>query len=390
MENINCKFDSNSAFESLYIHWPFCPYKCHFCPFVALASHDHYMDQYHSILLKEIQNYVHTLTSKRRIQTIFLGGGTPSTYPVHLLLDTFDTLNNVFDLSATSEISIEVNPGTVTKEKLEAWKQAGINRLSIGVQSLNDSVLKSLNRHQTIEDVKNLLDYASLLFENISIDMILGLPGIAADAWKSMLNKIKDWPIKHISVYFLTVHEDTPLYFGIKKKKVFLPPDEDVVDLYIWTKDFLQQHNFNQYEISNFAQPGFESRHNSAYWNRVPYKGFGLGACSFDGRSRFQNKKNLMDYLQDIEQGRESILFCETLSNEQEWLEIIMLGLRQAKGVSIDQMNENLSGEQRENLKRKIDLLCEEGLLNTSNNRLFLTPLGLAVENEVILTISSF
>ena len=294
-------YNVSAQTRSLYIHWPFCPYKCHFCPFVAIAGQDQFMERYHKALIKEIGAFAEQYPSKLALDTIFFGGGTPSTYPDHLLLDTFGTLKNMFIFDERSEVSVEVNPGTVRSEQLHLWKSLGINRLSIGVQGLKDSVLNSLNRKQSQKDVFWVLDQASLLFDNISVDLILGLPGVSADEWKELLAQAVTWPIKHVSIYFLTVHEETPLYFRVKKNEIALHTDEHMVELYQWTVAFLADHGFDQYEISNFAKNGFQSRHNTVYWERKPYKGVGLGACSFDGESRFQNQKNLMKYMTDIE-----------------------------------------------------------------------------------------
>ena len=381
-------FDTTSSFESVYIHWPFCPYKCHFCPFVALASHDQFMPQYHRMLCKEIRDFCQQVDQKSSIKTVFLGGGTPSTYPNDLLLDMFGTLNNALTLDETAEISIEVNPGTVNQERLETWKQVGINRLSIGVQSLKDDVLKKLNRHQSAADVFRLLDSAHLLFDNISVDIILGLPGVSVDDWKELLETLVTWPIKHMSMYFLTVHEDTPLYFGVKAKKIMLPTDDTIVDLYEWSVNYLALHGFARYEISNFARQGYESRHNSVYWHRKPYKGFGLGACSFDGKNRFQNQKNLTNYLEGVDQGKNIHSFSETLTQEQEWLEIVMLGLRQSQGVRIADVIHNLTPEQRTNFYQKINILRDENLLTCNDDVVRLTSSGLAVENEIVLKLS--
>lgn len=381
-------FDITNSFESVYIHWPFCPYKCHFCPFVALASHDHFMEQYHDTLCKEIRDFSQQNLNKTPIRTVFLGGGTPSTYPNDLLLDMFGILNNVLPLADDAEISIEVNPGTVTPERLATWKRVGINRLSIGVQSLKDDVLKKLNRHQSAADVMHLLESAQPLFENISVDIIVGLPGVNSDDWKELIQTLVTWPIKHVSMYYLTVHEDTPLYFGVKAKKITLPTDETMVNLYEWSVNYLAEHGFGRYEISNFARPGYESRHNSAYWHRKPYKGFGLGACSFDGKSRFQNQKNLMSYFQGVQEGQNIHIFSETLTAQQEWLEIIMLGLRQARGVRIADVLQNLTHEQKNNFFEKIDFLRQADLLVCVDDFLRLTAAGFAVENEIVLKLS--
>ena len=257
--------------RSLYIHWPFCPYKCHFCPFVALASHDQFMTQYHHALVKEIEQF--EPSGKLTIDTIFFGGGTPSTYPSDLLLDMFGTLRRKFIISDTAEITIEVNPGTVQEEQLIVWKQLGINRLSIGVQSLKDSVLNKLNRKQSLADVRWLIEKAASYFNALSVDLILGLPGVSEQEWKQMLADIVQWPIVHISIYFLTVHEETPLYFKVKKQEVLLPPDDAVVDLYIWSIEFLKIMGLNNMRFLILASQVYHSRHNSAYWNEQHIKG---------------------------------------------------------------------------------------------------------------------
>lgn len=381
-------FNIAADVRSLYLHWPFCPYKCHFCPFVALASHDQFMGRYHDALIKEIVRFADRFPTKMPIDTIFMGGGTPSTYPDKLLLDTFGILRSRFDLSHTTEITIEVNPGTVRPEQLAQWKEAGINRLSIGVQSLKDPVLKKLNRLQSAADVSQVMTMAKDVFDNLSVDMILGLPDVSPKEWQDNLLQIVSWPIKHMSVYFLMVHEDTPLYFGVKKKSITLPCDDEVVDLYYWTIDFLAQHGFEQYEISNFARPGYQSKHNTIYWERKPYKGFGLGACEFDGTHRFQNQKNLMKYLEGIERGEDITIFSEQLSSDQVYLEKVMLGLRRSTGVAYEDLVEHLSQEQRAIITARIADLQETKFITQRDGRLILTPKGLAVENDIVIKLS--
>ncbi|MBA2306800.1 coproporphyrinogen III oxidase family protein, partial [Candidatus Dependentiae bacterium] len=244
------KFDPCSATQSLYIHWPFCPYRCHFCPFVALAGHDSYMVQYHQALLKELENYFDDRLNPMPLQTVFFGGGTPSTYPEELLEETIMLLKERAGVTDTYEMTIEVNPGTVTPQKLQTWKRIGINRLSIGVQSLNDELLKSLNRHQKAADVYALVEAGSALFNNISVDLIIGLPGVSPEEWKRLISIVCSWPISHVSMYFLTVHEDTQLYFGVQRNTIVLPPEDEVVDLYRWTIERFAEAGIQQYEIS--------------------------------------------------------------------------------------------------------------------------------------------
>lgn len=220
--------------RSVYIHWPFCPYRCHFCPFVALAGQDQFMEQYHRALCAEMTHFGKHYSEKLILDTVFIGGGTPSTYPDALLLDMFGTLRTIFDVQSSAEVTIEVNPGTVRSvEQLEHWKKLGINRLSIGVQSLKDPVLKKLNRLQSASDVYALLAKTQHIFDNVSVDLILGLPDVSEAEWKELLQTVVTWPIKHLSIYFLTVHEDTPLYFKVKTQAIVLPPDDALVDLYI-------------------------------------------------------------------------------------------------------------------------------------------------------------
>lgn len=374
--------------RSLYIHWPFCPYRCHYCPFVALASHDPFMERYHNALIKEIKDFGKNYTEKLPIDTIYFGGGTPSTYPDHLLLDMFGILREYFSFDEKTEITLEVNPGTVRFEQLALWKGLGINRMSIGVQSLNDSVLHKLNRLQKAEDVYSLLEKAPNYFDNISVDVILGLPGVSKTEWKELLAKIVTWKITHVSMYILEVHDTTPLFFNVKSKKVTLPCDDDVVETYHWSRDFLAENGFVQYEVSSFAREAKESRHNTTYWERKPYRGFGLGACSFDGTSRLQNEKNLMKYLESIEQDIYQPAFTETISKNQIYAEKIMLGLRRIKGVHWEDISQDLSNEQKEKLTITIDYLEEKKLICKNNGILQLTPAGLVVENEIITRLS--
>lgn len=381
-------YDCSRPTRSVYIHWPFCPYKCHFCPFVAIAGQDQFMHQYHEALTKEIKSYGAQTPHKQQLDTIFIGGGTPSTWPDDLLLDMSGTLEDVFVFNSQTEVTIEVNPGTVRVEQLAVWKKAGINRLSIGVQSLKDSVLSNLNRKQSNADVFWVLEQANKVFDNISVDLILGLPGVSEAEWKDLIAKAVTWPIKHISVYFLTVHEETPLYFRVKKNEFTLHTDDHMIDLYEWTVAYLANHGFGQYEISNFAKDGNRSRHNSIYWERKPYKGFGLGACSFDGNSRFQNQKNLMKYMHSINTDQDYLQFRETLTPAQVHLEKVMLGLRKAEGIAIEEITQNLNGEQKEFLLNTVAALQESKFVQQRDDRVILTPAGLGVQNDIAARLS--
>lgn len=348
------------------------------------------MTRYHHALVKEMESFVTQYPEQfvAPLKTIFFGGGTPSTYPDDLLLDTFGILKRLFVMDRIQEISIEVNPGTVRPEQIALWKRLGINRLSIGVQSLNDSVLRNLNRHQSARDVTAVLNEAREQIPNLSIDLIIGLPGVSDEEWKALLQTAASWPIQHISIYFLTIHEGTALQIRVKKNDVVLPLDEAVVDLYVWTVAFLADHGFEQYEISNFARNKQYAQHNKVYWDRAPYKGFGVGACSFDGNRRYQNTKNLVSYMDAVEQGREITEFTETLTHEQMVLEKIMLGLRQAQGVTLQTITDAHKEEKREKILQGVADMEKAGYLHRDGDRIRLTPVGLAVENELVVTLS--
>lgn len=378
---------SFDGLQYLYIHWPFCLYKCHFCDFVALASHDEYMERYHYALKKEIIDFAEDQQQKYSLKTIYMGGGTPSTYPLPLLLDTFATLKSRFTFEPDIEITLEVNPGAITKEAVQAWKGMGINRLSVGVQSLQDGALHTLNRLQKKADVIELFSIVPDYISNVSVDFILGLPYVSSSQWKEMIVEAMQWPITHISIYFLMVHEKTPLYFKVHTSAVLLPPDEEIIDLYWWTVQTLQDHGFNRYEVSNFAKNGYESRHNKAYWDRKKYKAFGLGACSFDGQYRFQNEKQLMKYMQNIEQNVSVLYEEEQLTIKQVQTERIMLGLRLTTGMMVSEVLQDFTEQEKENFYAAVAILENQGLLEHKNGKIALTPHGFLVENEVAVRL---
>ena len=375
-------------FQHIYIHWPFCKNRCHYCDFVALAQHESFFESYHQALCKEIELIGKSLNSRQTIKTVFLGGGTPSLYPTYMLEEVFKMLDKHFDLSNIQEVTIEANPADITEEKLSQWKSLGINRLSIGVQILDDQILEKLNRNQTTADVFQAIDISSKFFKNISIDLILGLPGITEKVWHATMQQAVAWPINHISVYFLTVYEKTPLYFKVKKGDLKLSDDDQMVTLYAQTIDFLEKNNLFQYEISNFAKIGCESVHNQAYWNRKPYYGFGLGVSSFDGQKRFTNFNNIESYIRSVVSELSlPVSLTECLTTQQVILETLMLSLRQKKGLDLHTVLYLLSGIQKITFNKNIELLKSESLLQQDDNRIFLSFKGMILENEVVLKL---
>lgn len=373
--------------ESLYIHWPFCTSKCYYCDFVALEQHADFQDAYHVALMAEIQAYAASLQSISKIKTIFIGGGTPSLYPNDKLTELFNLLHQVFDLSEIDEITLEANPADITENKADVWSEIGINRISCGVQVLDDKVLEKLNRRQRIIDVHKAANILPKYFSNISMDLIIGLPGVTNEVWNKTVHTIASWPIQHISIYFLTVHEKTPLYYKVSKGELILPNEDALLELYEQTIGYLTTQGFMQYEISNFAKTGHASTHNTKYWERRPYKGFGIGAASFDGTRRTINEKNLTRYLDASQNGLFLPSETETLTLQQIALERIMLSLRQTKGMLLEDMVNCVGINEQKILMAKLKELELSNLLRIENNRVILTLRGMILENEVVLRL---
>jgi oxygen-independent coproporphyrinogen III oxidase len=373
----------------LYIHWPFCHSKCAFCDFVAFQNHEEFQEAYLQALCREITTYCAGYQAQdRTVSTIFIGGGTPSLCPLGAFQQIFNTLRQACDVTSLQECSIEANPSDITQERLEVWRESGVNRLSIGVQCLDDTVLRRLNRTQQISDVERALTLAPRYFDNLSVDLILGLPGIAEQAWRQTIAHVVTWPIKHLSVYFLMLHEKTPLAFARDNGLVQLMEEPALVDLYTWTVHELERHGFIQYEISNFSKPGYESVHNRAYWDRKPYRGFGVGAASFDGLARQVITNNLTAYL-TAGQGLVP-QSSEVLTEQQVFLEHVMLGLRQKKGLDLQGMVYFLNDCQKTEFTSKITDLIAAGLMEEYGGGVRLTLKGMVVENEVVVWLTSW
>lgn len=324
-------YDTTHTTTTFYIHWPFCPDKCNSCP---SSDHDQdLMDRYQLALVKEIEQFASAYQGggKLVVKTLYIGGGVPS-YPVlEGGLDIPGILSKLFDFKSSLEVSVEVSPETILYAPLASWKACGINRISFGVHSVKDTVLQSymsLDKGST-EKLSSLFNAMAEYFNNISVDLLLGMPDISFDAWKKALHYLVTQPITHISLYFADAH-DVPSSAVLD--------DEAMITCYEWTSDFLHAHGFERYELSNFCKPGFASSHHEVYWDHIPYKGFGLGAASFDGVSRFQNETDIMSYCEKIEQGKDVTAFTETLTLEQIHLERLMLGLRRKKGLALQEV----------------------------------------------------
>ena len=353
---------------SVYIHLPFCERKCLYCAFTSFVSSDDVQKEYVKHLIKEIENFKDGYKAK----TIYFGGGTPSVFRLDLLGKIFDALKNKFEIEKDAEITMEVNPNSVDEEKLGFYKRLGVNRLSMGIQSLNDKTLKKLGRLHTKKEALYKLQLATKFFDNVSCDLILGL-----EKEKNVVKyarKLIKFGIKHISCYILEVHENTPLYSLVKNKKYQPLNDEAVAKSYEKLRKFLEKQGFNQYEISNFSLVGFESKHNLAYWSYDDYVGFGLSSHSFLDGARYENSSNLKAYYEGKGQS-------ETITNDKEIEERILLGLRCKNGVDLEKLkNLGYILEKNEFFMQ----FLEKNILKKVNNRIFLNPNYYAVSDFII------
>jgi len=362
---------------SLYLHIPFCVRKCAYCDFPSHAGREQDIPAYIEALKEEITE-AGQKWANRRVETVFFGGGTPSILTEAQMKALMNAVFSSFSVLPDAEISMEANPGTLTPEKLAAYREAGINRLSIGVQAMNDRLLHSIGRiHTASEAVEAVLMAKDAGFDNINIDLMYGLPGQSIDDFADTLDRALALPVTHLSMYSLIVEEGTPLYARVEQGEE-IPGDEETLLMQHTAARIAAQHGLFRYEISNYAKPGYECRHNLVYWRRGDYLGLGCAAHSMLERARFSNTASLSDYLSGIREADRQLL-DETDALE----ETVMLALRTSEGMDMG-VYRTLSGRNFPKKEQTIDRLLSEGLALLKNGRLSLTERGMDVLNAVI------
>ena len=373
----------------LYIHIPFCVKKCNYCDFLSAPADDATKKRYVDALCKEIQGYKE-ITAGYELATIYFGGGTPSVLDVSLVEQILSVIQKNFhaDMVAT-EVTLEVNPGTASLEKLKRYKELGINRLSIGVQSAKEEELKLLGRIHSFEDAKQTYFWAREAgFENISLDLISALPGQSLEAYKENVEAVLTLQPEHISSYSLIVEEGTPfyeLYAEGAPKEGELPEEETDRAMYVYTKERLAAAGYERYEISNYAKPGYESRHNSSYWTGIDYIGVGLGASSLFTNARYHNETDLNQYMEAVETGQDIRRNTERLSVEEQMEEFMILGLRLIRGISRTEFQKRFGRPVETVYGNAIRKLEKQGLLITDEDTVALTETGIDVSNQVFV-----
>lgn len=383
----------------IYIHIPFCNRKCYYCNFTSYEKKEECIEKYIDSLCIEILKNAEIL-SQYNIKTVYFGGGTPSYIDAKYIEKIMNTLKlfSKIDIESDAEkdtktnefeeVTIEVNPNSASFEKLVAYKNCGINRVSVGVQSTHDSVLKNIGRIHNACDVQNTLrDINKAGIDNISVDVIYPLPNLSLKMFEETLDTINSFKekynVKHVSIYNLEVHENTKLHFLLKENFLSLPNEEEEYLMKEILNTKLSDFGFNKYEISNYSLNGYESKHNLMYWKQEKYLGFGVGASSFFYGCRYKNTENIAEYIDGIFNDKNIIVEKEELDKLGLMKEYIILNLRLANGIDIKEFSKRFDKDIFELFKVEFDFFINNSLIIHNNNRLYLSKRGQEVANLV-------
>lgn len=369
----------------LYLHIPFCQKKCHYCDFLTFVNRDDTIHEYVNYLIKEIQLYKDHDYS---VDTIYFGGGTPSHIDADYIAEIMQAIDQNFNILPECEISIEMNPESVSREKLTAYVTAGLNRFSMGVQSFDDQVLKLMGRLHNRQSVLEKIDLmAELEVGKFGIDLMFANPRQSLEVLKEDLAIAARLPVNHISYYSLMIKDNTPFHRWIQTGQIKLVDDETERYMYHLIQEKLTANGFHQYEISNFAKIGAESRHNKKYWTLEDYIGLGLGASSNIGLERSVNQPSFTKYFDMIDKGKLPVQSSEKLSGEEREKEYIMLHLRLLQGFDIDEINQRFKINFIEKYRDAIEKHLNYQTVGLKDNRFYFTPRGLDIGNQFYLDI---
>lgn len=370
----------------LYINFPFCTKKCKYCDFHSFDGMHEFMPAYINTLKIEIKS-LERMLSDCRISTIFMGGGTPTLFHENSLKEIVDVCYDKLNVSADVEITIESNPATIEKRKLQVLLESGVNRLSIGLQSGQSEHLKMLGRQHTIDDFTQAVRWAREVgFENINADLLLSVPGQSCKDLLDTIELAAEAMLTHVSLYSLRLEEHTPLFDAMQRKEIKLPTDDSDRNMFYEAMDKLLEYDFVRYEISNFAKNGFECEHNKIYWNNKEYIGCGSNAHSYFMKSRYANHSGIADYIQSVSgDGGTAKAFRSDVSIDEERFDTMMLGLRLTKGIGKTEFKERFGQNLNFFYKSQIDILKAQGLIDEDEDRLFCTQKGLDLQNYVAL-----
>lgn len=370
--------------SGLYIHIPFCEKKCSYCDFNSWVSDNARVDEYIDLLIKEIEN---SYNSNYIIDTIFIGGGTPSILSTENIYNLSKALYKNLDIKEDAEFTIEANPNSISKEKIKAYEEIGINRISLGAQSLDESILKSLGRIHKAEDIYNAIELIkNSKIDNFNIDFILGVPNEDSDSIEKNLEFIKKYEIPHVSYYSLILEENTKLYNDyINGIDLNIPDEETERKRYYYIKENLESAGYHHYEISNFSIPAYECKHNLKYWNLDEYMGFGVSAAGFLEIGRYKNFDSLKKYRECILNKKAPRQEIELLNNKDLLNQKLFMGLRLIDGIKIEEISKKFNIDFMTEYRDEINKNIKNGYIIIKDDRLKLTNLGLSFSNLVEL-----
>ena len=373
----------------IYIHIPFCLKKCKYCDFNSYRMNINEKKRYLKALEKEIEMYSEEFKGKKA-DTVFLGGGTPSILKAEEIERLFEVIRKNLNISENAEITMECNPGTLDREKLEAMKRAGVNRLSIGLQAVQNNILDYIGRVHTFEKFKENYKLARECgFDNINIDLMYNLPHQSTDNWKESLKEVVALNPEHISAYSLILEEGTQMCEMYENGEFELADEDTDIDMYRYTIEYLAQNGYKQYEISNYAKEGKECLHNIIYWKCLNYIGLGAGASGYIGDTRYTNKAGIPEYCNAVENGKIPFEQNEIITSEEAGEEIIFMGLRMNEGIEFDDFMKRSGKDLRVEKKDVINNLLDNGLIDTDNKHIKLTQKGREISNNVFLDLLS-
>lgn len=364
----------------LYIHIPFCIKKCAYCDFASGAFDNEIQKSYIDALIKEIKS-----TKRYNIDTIFFGGGTPSSIDASYISSILECINENMNLCPDAEITIEANPGTLSIDKLYAYKNMGINRISLGVQSFNDEelgVLGRIHNSQDATDAVGMIKEAG--FTNFNIDIMLSIPHQDMDSLSNTLQKAIDLSPTHISAYSLIIEEGTPFYEHSINNTLRFPEEDMQRDMCDYAYSFIEKNGYNRYEISNFAKSGYESRHNLKYWKCLPYIGVGSAAHSYDGEKRFYNTCDVREYINLIHSGSSACVGEYILSESDKICEYIIMSLRLKNGIILNDFYKRFNFRFEKKYESLIKKYSDSGFLSRDNEKICFTDEGFAISNSIL------
>ncbi|MBC1974811.1 oxygen-independent coproporphyrinogen III oxidase [Listeria booriae] len=368
---------------AVYIHIPFCEHICYYCDFNKVFLEGQPVDEYVDLLIKEMEMVTkrHTMSP---VETVFVGGGTPTTLNEAQLAKLCSSISRLIPMTENAEFSFEANPGDLSISKLQVMKDYGVNRLSMGVQSFNNELLKKIGRIHTVDDVYQSVNNAKQVgFENVSIDLIFSLPGQTEADFEDTLTKALDLDLPHYSAYSLIIEPKTIFYNLMQKGKLILPGEDAEANMYEKLMSTMEKHGRKQYEISNFAKPGYESRHNIVYWSNEHYFGFGAGAHGYIGETRYANYGPLKKYMQPLQNGDLPTFQQKELSLKEKMEEEMFLGLRKVAGVDKAHFQAKFGQSLDATFANAIDKTIDKGWLESTPESVRLTRRGRFLGNNV-------